>query len=53
MNALPKYDAATWDALRQMHRLRLTDAQRRTLLTTRDRIRAMLQERTPGTTATK
>ena len=52
MSALPKYHPATWDALRQMHTLGLTDAQRRALLTIRERIGAMLQERTPGTTAT-
>jgi len=52
MNPLPKYDTAAGDAMRQMHTLRLTDAQRRALLTIRERIEAMLQERTPGTTAT-
>ena len=52
MNPLPKYDTATWDTIRRMHTLRLTDAQRSALLTNRERIAAMLRERTPGTTAT-
>jgi SAM-dependent methyltransferase len=52
MSSAPKYDPALWNTMRQMHTLRLTDAQRRALLTNRERIGAMLQERTPGTTAT-
>jgi hypothetical protein len=50
--SLPKYDEATWDRLRQMHTLTLTEAQRGALLRNRELIGAMLQERMPGTTAT-
>lgn len=47
-----KYDTAIWGALRGMHELRLTEGQRHALLDIRQRIVAMLQERSPGTTAT-
>lgn len=48
---LSKYDIATRDAIRQMHTLRLSDEQRHALLTNKQRIEAMLRERTSETTA--
>src|SRR5258705_9277695 len=49
---LPKYNEEIWAAMREMHTLPLTDAQRGALLRNRECIGAMLQERMPGSTAT-